>query len=79
MPASIILPDGTPATIRDCVWYCDDPEAIPVLNYFSKRTPCDPHLPPDRVIARNIVKLMTGARFVEDGWKMPPLPPGHIS
>jgi len=79
MAASILLPDGTPATIHHGVWHCDDPEAIPVLHYFTRRVPPNTHGIPDRIIARGITKLITGARFIEDGYQPEPDRPGEVS
>lgn len=65
MPARILLPDGTPASIHLNVWSCPDPAALPVLEYFSNQV--DPPVwdDSDHVRAMGVVKVLVGSHFVD--------------
>jgi hypothetical protein len=65
MAARILLPDGTPASVRSGTWSCADPEAIPVLDYFSRQVVKQIWESEDRAYAPGVVKFLVGARFID--------------
>ncbi len=76
MAAEIEMPDGTPAMIEDGVWYFPDPRAIPVLEYFTERIVGEAVTNYDSEVAREVVTMMVGARFIYSDPPEPLLPGG---
>ena len=71
MAARIILPDGTPATIHSRTWSCPDPEALPVLDYFARRIGSRVYEHIEDTVARGVVAILVGARFVDSDPRRP--------
>jgi len=78
MAAEIELPDGTPAMIDNGVWFSPDPDAIPVLNYFTERIQHETFTNPDGETAREVAAMIVGARFIYSD-PAEPLPPGYTT
>ena len=69
MAAEIELPDGTPALYTGAEWVCDDPKAIPVLEYFTEKVfeeIVDPAILPNPCadIAELVVAKFLGAKLI---------------
>ena len=64
MAAKILLPDGTPATLIGRKWQCSDPDAIPVLEYFSSLVPREVYQNKEEVKARGVAEFLIGSQYL---------------
>ena len=64
MAAILQLPNGTFGICSYGKWYSPDPKAAPMLEYFSRYVTGDVYTNPDSAHAREVAKMIVGARFI---------------
>ena len=64
MAAILQLPIGTFGICSYGKWYSPDPKAAPMLEYFSRYVTGDVYTNPDSAHAREVAKMIVGARFI---------------
>ena len=64
MAAIIKLPSGIYATIIRGQWFCPDPHAMPMLEYFAEEAIQRRKATTDDEIAQGVVEMIVGARFI---------------